>query len=223
MITAQRLKSKEFWARSEGDGRKFRPVAVPQARVTIMDIEKLESLQEQINELAEAGVQNAITFLNELNDFKHERLKGLLGGDENGHCYLTKEQHDKTQYWVRDGISHKELKRLLGGDAEGHYHLTEELLNKLKNVPAKGVKGDKGDAGDSASIQIIDHLYALAMAEGRTSALSALMVRVLRLYKLDKDSVEEAEWIFTLENGSTLKKVMLSTGKEHEYEAGMGA
>ena len=230
---------KEFWTRAEGDGRKFRPVAVPQARVTVMGIENLGSIQEQINEVAEANVQNAVTFLNELDDVNHEKLKGLLGGNENGHYHLTKEQHDRTQDWVRDGISHEELKRLLGGDTNGHYHLTEELLNKLKNVPAEGVKGDKGDTGpqgavgpqgpqgiqgpqgpqgpkgdkgdkgdpgDGASIEIINN----TASNRADAALSARIGYVLEHSKLPKGALSEGNWIFTLEDGSTVtRKVAL--------------
>ena len=135
---------KEFWTRTEGDNRKFRPVGVSQARVTIMGIEDLGVIQKQLDEVSEAAIQNAVTFQNDIDDVKsnaitnHEKLDGLQGGDENEHYHLNKKEISNLQDLIRNcldvvshRILHETLAGLLGGQDNEHYHLSKEERNKL--------------------------------------------------------------------------------------------
>lgn len=76
-----------------------------------------------------------------LDKLSHEDLQELLGGDENGHYHLTKDQFDKLVEVIKnifvinpDGtvtLNHEKLSNLLGGDKNGHYHLTKDQSEKL--------------------------------------------------------------------------------------------
>ena len=62
-----------------------------------------------------------------VDNVKHEELKGLLGGDENGHYHLTSKEHeDLSVLKPETEINHENLQGLQGGKQNEHYHLTAE-------------------------------------------------------------------------------------------------
>jgi len=139
---------KEFWTRTDGDGRKFRPLGIQQVRVAVMGIQNLEKLQKQIDEVAEATILNSLKSSEET-DFEipsHEQLEGLLGGNGTGHYHLTEEEYNAFQN-IKNKTdseepafeipSHEQLEDLLGGNGTGHYHLTEEEYSVFQNIKNK--------------------------------------------------------------------------------------
>ena len=118
-IFADSATIKEFWVRTEGDNRKLRPAGISPVRVAIMGIEDLGFLQEQINELAEADVQNAVSFWSMLEEIPRIGVKNTLDGNET--------DQPPSVHAVKEAIR------------------TIELTPGPQGP--KGDKGDKGDTG----------------------------------------------------------------------------
>ena len=70
--------------------------------------------------------------MKEESDIDHEKLDGLLGGDNTGHYHLTSEEISKLQNIPADGIQ-----------------------------GVKGDKGDKGDKGNPASVTSESCMFTL--------------------------------------------------------------
>ena len=146
----------EFWTRTEGDNRKFRPLGVPQARVAIMGIQNLGSIQEQIDEVSEATIQNSMMLFDDIQKVQgdiqkvkeeaikdHEDLEGLQGGAKNDHKHLTQQELKKLQ-----NFNHEEMSGLLGGSEAGHYHVTQAALNKLQKFEHNALNNIQGGTED---------------------------------------------------------------------------
>jgi len=138
---------KEFWIRGEGDDRTFRPVGLPQVRVAIMGLQDLGTLQKQINEVAEATIQHALTFFDDIDKIiaaqviNHSQLKNILG---NGEWHLSKQELKKLQKL--------DIKNTLAGnetDQPPSVHAVKNAIDTISLTP-----GPQGEQGLAATIQI---------------------------------------------------------------------
>jgi len=54
----------EFWTRTEGDGKKLRPVGITDARMALMGLKDMAMPREKYLELSNASIQNALNYAN---------------------------------------------------------------------------------------------------------------------------------------------------------------
>ena len=162
----------------------------------------------------------------------HEELNNLLGGNASGHYHLTNELLTKLQNVPESGIVGEKGEKGDKGDkgdpgqaatieigtvTTGAAGTSAKVVNvgtsqaaRLNFTIPRGDKGERGDSGDSGGEGITDHEQLSNLLGG--SANNHYHLRSSELQKLQNipamltSGVGYEDWVFTLENGSTLTR-----------------